>query len=267
MLHPQAAAAMSCGPASRCPASRASTMWPDASGPANEAAPTRRSRSSMSWTSTRTGSRAACYRPARAGAPLLVHAHGGGFVFGDLETHDAHCATARQADRLGGAARRLPAGARAPVPGGLRRRRHRASRWARAACGGASVLDGDRSPSSATAPAASWRWSRRCATRCLRRRSGWSTRGSTRGAPSRRTAARRVVSPPPRWTGTGASTWPAPTRVGTTELDPPQLDLSGCCRRPLVITAEHDPLVDEGEALAAAIAAAGVPSWPPGTSG
>lgn len=30
------------------------------------------------------------YRP-RVGAPLLIHLHGGGFVFGDLETHDAHC--------------------------------------------------------------------------------------------------------------------------------------------------------------------------------
>jgi acetyl esterase len=31
------------------------------------------------------------YSPAEAGAPLLVFFHGGGFVFGDLETHDAAC--------------------------------------------------------------------------------------------------------------------------------------------------------------------------------
>src|SRR4051812_21304870 len=30
------------------------------------------------------------YRPA-PGSPVLLHAHGGGFVFGELETHDAHC--------------------------------------------------------------------------------------------------------------------------------------------------------------------------------
>lgn len=28
---------------------------------------------------------------ARSGAPVLVHLHGGGWVFGDLETHDAFC--------------------------------------------------------------------------------------------------------------------------------------------------------------------------------
>ena len=31
------------------------------------------------------------YRPQQEVAGVVVHLHGGGFVFGDLETHDAHC--------------------------------------------------------------------------------------------------------------------------------------------------------------------------------
>lgn len=31
------------------------------------------------------------YRPQHEAAGVVVHLHGGGFVFGDLETHDAHC--------------------------------------------------------------------------------------------------------------------------------------------------------------------------------
>jgi acetyl esterase len=39
------------------------------------------------------------YRPSAAGLPVLLYLHGGGFVLGDLETHDAQCR--RMADRTG----------------------------------------------------------------------------------------------------------------------------------------------------------------------
>ncbi len=39
------------------------------------------------------------YRPTAAGGPCILFAHGGGFVFGDLDTHDAQCR--RLANRTG----------------------------------------------------------------------------------------------------------------------------------------------------------------------
>ncbi|MGC4146601.1 alpha/beta hydrolase fold domain-containing protein, partial [Escherichia coli] len=39
------------------------------------------------------------YRPSAEPAGLLLFFHGGGFVYGDLDTHDAHCR--RVANRTG----------------------------------------------------------------------------------------------------------------------------------------------------------------------
>jgi acetyl esterase len=63
------------------------------------------------------------YTPPGVATPsgLLVYFHGGGFVIGDLETHDGHCRRlAKEAwrPRAGGG---LSPGARAPVPGRPRR--------------------------------------------------------------------------------------------------------------------------------------------------
>ena len=55
-------------------------------------------------------------------APLLVYFHGGGWVIGDLETHDGVCRFLAAHGRRRGALGRLPAGARAPLPGRGRRR-------------------------------------------------------------------------------------------------------------------------------------------------
>ena len=62
------------------------------------------------------------YRPADAADGVVVHLHGGGFVFHDLDVHDAAARRLANRCRPRGAQRRLPAAARAPVPGGARRR-------------------------------------------------------------------------------------------------------------------------------------------------
>ena len=71
--------------------------------------------------------------PAPARSPSLVYFHGGGWVIGDLDTHDTRCRAL--ANRAGARRRvgRLPPRARAPLPGGPRRllRRHRVGRRAR----------------------------------------------------------------------------------------------------------------------------------------
>jgi hypothetical protein len=89
-------------------------------------------------------------------APGLVFFHGGGWVTGDLDTHDAPVPQARRPRAAAGDRRRLPAGARAPLPGGRRRRDRRVPRrWPRAPTSSASIGRGSRS--AATAPAATCR--------------------------------------------------------------------------------------------------------------
>ena len=64
------------------------------------------------------------YRPVETDEPstALVYFHGGGFVAGSVEIYDASGAGVREARRLRRDLGRLPARARAPVPGRARRR-------------------------------------------------------------------------------------------------------------------------------------------------
>ena len=59
---------------------------------------------------------------AEPNGPILLFFHGGGWIYGDLDSHDADLPVPGRAVRRAGAVGRLPAGAGAPVPGGLRRR-------------------------------------------------------------------------------------------------------------------------------------------------
>jgi acetyl esterase len=192
------------------------------------------------------------YRPG-AGLPLFVHLHGGGFVFGDLETHDAHC-----------------------------RRLAKASGWA------VLAVDYRRAPEHPY-PAASddvdtvIDWLRSSGSTLGVDTGSLHVVGDSAGGQLALVAAMRHVvfasaslvypcvdptgSHPSYRTETGGLTgaemdwyWrrylPQGVPDGVSELLPIGADLS---RLPptLVITAEHDSLRDEGEALAAAVAAAG----------
>ena len=110
--------------------------------------------------------RAGAALPARPGAgadAVVVHLHGGGFVFNDVDVHDAAAPPAREPDRDGGAQRRLPPTAGAPVPGRARRRVD--GRGLARPRGGRRSGWAARRTSTATAPAPTSRWWRRCATR------------------------------------------------------------------------------------------------------
>ena len=109
------------------------------------------------------------YRPAGPEPGVVVHLHGGGFVFHDVEVHDAPAR--RLANRLGMAVLSVDyrRAARAPVPGGARRRRH-----------GARLAAGTRAAAASTGPVVRARRQRRrqpragrraAATRAVRR--GW----------------------------------------------------------------------------------------------
>jgi acetyl esterase len=193
------------------------------------------------------------YRPSE-GAPLLVHLHGGGFVFGDLETHDARC---RRLARESGWAvlavdyRRAP---EYPYPA--------ASDdvdtvvdWLGSA---GSTLGVDTSRLAVVGDSAGGQ----LALVAAMRRPVFSSAAlvypcvdPTGSYPSYRTETGGLTGAEMDWY------WrrylPDGVPEGSSELLPIGADLSGLPPT-LLLTAEHDSLRDEGEALAAAMAAAGV---------
>lgn len=191
------------------------------------------------------------YRP-RAGAPLLLALHGGGWVFGEIETHDAHWR--RVANQTGWAVmavdyrhapeHQYPA-ASDDVDTALAFARSGAHHLAidgslvgvagDSAGGQLALVTALRNPGLAAAV---------LVYPCIDR-SG--------AQPSYRTLTGGLTATEMDWY------WRAYTGTGRAEaeLDPLNADLSGLPPT-LVLTAEHDPLRDEGELLAERIAGAGV---------
>ena len=212
--------------------------------------------------STVAGLPGAALRADRAGRagdprPTLVFFHGGGWIYGDLESHDAACRFLAERVRRPGARGRLPARARAPVPRGVRRRRRRRTAgWSSTPRSSAPTRPGWRS--AATPPAAT------CPPRsALARRPGGAAAGlpaaDLPGAPtsSAATESRRLFADgllPDRrrsWTSPNESYFArrrpdAPTRGSS----PLRADIPPGSRRRYVVTAGFDPLRDEGEAYA-----------------
>jgi acetyl esterase len=201
--------------------------------------------------------------PSRAYVPsdadgLALHLHGGGWAFGDLETHDGHCR--RIANRTGRAVlsvdyRRAPEHPYPAAPDDV----DTVVGWLQGE-GGRRSLGEYATRVAAVGDSAGGQLSLVAA---LRNPSFFDALG----------LVYPVVAPPGRFASydtvfggllPGEMDWywdryaPDPETRRLADLNPLDADLSGLPPT-LVLTAEHDPLVDEGEALAAALAAAGVP--------
>jgi acetyl esterase len=196
------------------------------------------------------------YIPSDAEA-LVLHLHGGGWAFGDLETHDGHCR--RIANRTGRAVlsvdyRRAPEHPYPAAPDDV----DAVVGWLRVA--GSDGLGMDASRVAAVGDSAGGQLSLVAA---LRNPRFFDSLG----------LVYPVVAPPSRFASydtvfgglmPGEMDWywdryvPDVDMRRLPDLNPLDADLSSLPPA-LVLTAEHDPLVDEGEALAGALARAGVP--------
>jgi acetyl esterase len=194
------------------------------------------------------------YRPAGSTA-TIVHLHGGGFVFHDIDVHDA--AARRLANRSGMAVlsvdyRRPPEHRFPAAPDDA----STAVRWLQAAAAGLGLtgpvlVHGDsaggnlalvtalRNPGAFAAVALVYPF--------LDPRAGFDSYGSAAAGFDPEEAAWY-------WRQYAAS----PDDLTDPDLAPLLSDRLGSLPPTLVVTAEHDPLRDEGEALALALAEAGV---------
>ncbi len=200
------------------------------------------------------GVRCRLYRPlqdADAGG-LIVHVHGGGFVFNDIDVHDAACRTVRQPGRASGAQRRLPTRARASVPRGSRRRR-RGARLARSAGRppGPTYIHGDSAGGNLALVAALRHPGRFRAVVLI-----YPFLEPGAGFDSYRTAADGFDAREAAWYWQQYAATPAD--LEHPDLAPLRSDRLATLPPTLVVTAEHDPLRDEGEHLASHLADLGV---------
>ena len=152
------------------------------------------------------------------------------------------------------AQRRLPPAARAPLPGCPRRRRHRARlAGARGRRPGPTYVHGD-SAGGNLALVAALRHPGRFAAVALT----YPFLDPTAAFESYRTRGRRL-RPRGGRAGTGSSTPRTAADLADPDLAPLLSDRLGTLPPTLVVTAEHDPLRDEGEHLAQRLAEAGRP--------
>jgi acetyl esterase/lipase len=193
------------------------------------------------------------YVPAGADgpdAPVVVHAHGGGFVFNDVEVHDATCR--RLANRSG--MRVLSVDYRRPPE-------HRfpaaaddvdaAAAWAQQELGGPLLAHGDSAGGNLALVAALRRPGRFRALVLI-----YPFLDPSAGFDSYRTAADGFDPADAAWYWQQYAATPAD--LTHPDLAPLLSDRLGTLPPTLVVTAEHDPLRDEGEELARRLAELGV---------
>jgi acetyl esterase len=190
------------------------------------------------------------YTPDGAGETVIVHAHGGGFVFHDVEVHDA--SVRRLANRTG--QRVLSVDYRLPPE-------HRfpaavddvstASGWAERTLGGGLLAHGDSAGGNLALVAALRHPGRFRALALI-----YPFLDPSAGFDSYRTAADGFDPREAAWYWQQYAATPAD--LTNPDLAPLLSDRLGTLPPTLVVTAEHDPLRDEGEELANRLAVAGV---------
>ena len=207
------------------------------------------------------------YVPDEAGGPhpLLVYYHGGGWVIGDLDTHDALCRLLCKHAGVQRAGGRLPARPEHPFPAALDDARA-ALRWAQDHAEslrrrpGAIAVGGDSAGGNLAAVVCAARRSRR------RPRAGVPALDLPGHRLGGRDAGRASSSREGFFLTTSSMEWFAAQYVGSHEANPADPRIPRCgpttCRGSppaLIVTAGFDPLRDEGEAYAEALRAAGTP--------
>jgi acetyl esterase len=189
------------------------------------------------------------YTPVGAAETSIVHVHGGGFVFNDVEVHDA--SARRLANRSG--MRVLSVDYRRPPE-------HKfpaavddvasAGRWAQRELGARLLAHGDSAGGNLALVDALRHPGRYAAVALI-----YPFLDPTAGFESYRTAADGFDAREAAWYW---EQYAAPADHADPDLAPLLSDRLGTLPPTLVVTAEHDPLRDEGEELARRLAAAGV---------
>ena len=195
------------------------------------------------------------YRPDAARSGVVVHLHGGGFVFHDLDCHDASCR--RLANRTGLAVlsvdyRRPPEHRFPAAPDDVDTVVAWLDREAVAAgLDGPAYVHGDSAGANLALVAALRNPGRFAATVLI-----YPFLDPGAGFDSYRTAADGFDPREAAWYWQQYAA--APADLEHPDLAPLRSDRLGSLPRTLVVTAEHDPLRDEGEELARRLAEAGV---------